>query len=70
MYLTDVFTNPLNLTGLPGLSLPCGLGEDTRMPIGIQLFAAAFEEMRLLQIGKALEQELPRLPSPRGLQRQ
>ena len=70
MYLTDVFTNPLNLTGLPGLSLPCGLGEDTRMPIGIQLFAPAFEEMRLLQIGKALEQELPRLPSPRGLQRQ
>ncbi len=67
MYLTDIFTNPLNLTGLPGLSLPCGLGEQTGMPIGIQLFAPAFAETRLLQIAWTLEQELPRLPRPSGL---
>ena len=67
MYLTDVYTNPLNLTGLPGLCLPCGLGEHSGMPVGFQLFAPAFAESRLLQIGTVLEQALPVLPPPRGL---
>lgn len=68
MYLTDVFTNPLNLTGLPGLCLPCGLGEQTGMPVGFQLFAPEFAESRLLQIGRVLEKNLPKLPKPRGLE--
>lgn len=68
MYLTEVFTNPLNLTGLPGLSLPAGLGPASGLPIGLQLFAPAFAEQRLLQIARTLEAALPGLPNPRGLQ--
>ncbi len=67
MYLTDVFTNPLNLTGLPGLCLPAGLGPETSMPIGLQLFGPAFGEERLLQVGTVLEQALDPLPQPFGL---
>ena len=67
MYLTDVFTNPLNLTGLPGLCLPAGLGKDSNMPIGFQLFGRAFDEKTLLQIGHVLEKAQPALPQPAGL---
>ena len=67
MYLTDVFTNPLNLTGLPGLCLPAGLGQETSMPVGLQLFGPAFGEERLLQVGHVLEQALEPLPRPFGL---
>jgi len=67
MYLTDVFTNPLNLTGLPGLCLPAGLGGETSMPVGLQLFGPAFGEERLLQAGHVLEQAMGPLPQPFGL---
>ncbi|WP_027369310.1 Asp-tRNA(Asn)/Glu-tRNA(Gln) amidotransferase subunit GatA [Desulfovermiculus halophilus] len=67
MYLTDVFTNPLNLTGLPGLCLPVGQGSRTKMPIGLQLFGRAFEEQTILQAGHVLEQALPPLPQPSAL---
>jgi len=69
MYLTDVFTNPLNLTGLPGMSLPAGLGPETGLPIGLQLFAPAFGEEKLLQVAHLLEGVLPDLPSPAGIRR-
>ncbi|OVE80294.1 aspartyl/glutamyl-tRNA amidotransferase subunit A [bacterium J17] len=52
MYLADVFTLPVNLAGLPGLSLPCGL-DSNKLPIGLQLIAPAFEELRLLKTAKA-----------------
>lgn len=64
MYLTDVFTNSLNLTGLPGLSIPAGLGSDTGMPVGIQLFGPAFGEKTLFKVGHILEKNLPELPEP------
>ncbi|MDZ7761949.1 MAG: Asp-tRNA(Asn)/Glu-tRNA(Gln) amidotransferase subunit GatA [Desulfovermiculus sp.] len=67
MYLTDVFTNPLNLTGLPGLCLPVGLGEKSGLPIGFQFFGRAFDEGTLLQAGNVLEQALPALPQPTAL---
>ncbi|MGM0646616.1 MAG: Asp-tRNA(Asn)/Glu-tRNA(Gln) amidotransferase subunit GatA [Thermodesulfobacteriota bacterium] len=67
MYLTDIFTNPLNLTGLPGLSLPAGIGADTKMPVGVQLFAPAFGEPALLQAGHLLEQARGPLPEPTAL---
>jgi aspartyl-tRNA(Asn)/glutamyl-tRNA(Gln) amidotransferase subunit A len=69
MYLTDIFTNPLNLTGLPGMSLPAGLGSETGLPIGLQLFGPAFGEEKLLQVAHVLEGALPELPSPRGIGR-
>ncbi len=56
MYLTDVFTIPVNMAGLPGLSLPGGFSSDG-LPIGIQLIAPHFEESRLVQLGAAYQRE-------------
>ncbi|WP_462324677.1 Asp-tRNA(Asn)/Glu-tRNA(Gln) amidotransferase subunit GatA [Desulfoplanes sp.] len=68
MYLTDIFTISLNLTGLPGMSLPVGLGKDSGLPVGIQLFGPRFGEERLLNIGHVLEKGMDRLPRPTGLE--
>jgi aspartyl-tRNA(Asn)/glutamyl-tRNA(Gln) amidotransferase subunit A len=54
MYLSDVFTIPVNLAGLPALAVPCGF--DGRLPIGAQLVGRAFDEARLLRIGFAYQQ--------------
>ncbi len=62
MYLTDIFTNPLNLTGMPGLSMPVGLGRQSRLPVGMQLFAPAFAEQKLLQVARVLERNQQPLP--------
>jgi len=64
MYLTDIFTISLNLSGLPGLSLPVGLGKDSGMPVGLQLFAGNMDEARLLAAAATLEAHLPKLPAP------
>ncbi len=55
MYLEDVFTLPVNLAGLPGLSLPSRTG--TKLPIGFQLIGRRFEEPRLLGLGQVYERE-------------
>jgi len=67
MYLSDIFTISLNLAGLPGLSMPVGLGKDSGMPIGMQLFGPAFEEAAILRTAKVLGGALPPLPEPTGL---
>jgi aspartyl-tRNA(Asn)/glutamyl-tRNA(Gln) amidotransferase subunit A len=67
MYLMDIFTISLNLAGLPGLSLPVGLGRDSGLPVGLQLMGRAFDEALLLSAAHVLEQALPRLPEPKGL---
>jgi aspartyl-tRNA(Asn)/glutamyl-tRNA(Gln) amidotransferase subunit A len=54
MYLADVFTVSANLTGLPGISVPCGFSSG-RLPIGIQLTGRAFDEATLLSIAGAYE---------------
>lgn len=54
MYLSDVYTVSVNLTGLPGLSIPCGFHEG--LPIGMQLIGKAFDESTLLKIGSAYQQ--------------
>ena len=54
MYLADIFTIPMNLAGLPALSIPCGLTTD-KLPIGLQIAAPPFREDVLLQIGAAFE---------------
>ncbi len=56
MYLTDVFTIPVNMAGLPGISLPGGFSEDG-LPIGVQLIAPHFEEGRLIQLSSAYQNE-------------
>ena len=67
MYLTDIFTISLNLSGLPGLSLPVGLGKNSGLPVGLQLFGPGFGEELLLQIAHVMEQHIPRLSFPTGL---
>lgn len=66
-YLMDAYTIPVNLAGLPGLSLPVGLGRESKMPVGLQLIGKAFDEATLLRLGHILEQALPPLGAPRGL---
>ena len=55
MYLSDLMTIPVNLAGLPGLSLPCGF-DDQGMPIGLQIIGNALREDLLFEVGYAYEQ--------------
>lgn len=55
MYLNDVFTVPVNLAGLPGISVPSGLSADG-LPLGLQLIAPAFDEETLFRAAGVLEQ--------------
>jgi aspartyl-tRNA(Asn)/glutamyl-tRNA(Gln) amidotransferase subunit A len=57
MYLTDIYTITLNLAGVPGVSLPCGLSSNG-LPIGIQLIGRHFDEATLLMAAHNLEQAL------------
>ena len=54
MYLIDVCTLPINIAGLPAMSVPCGFSEG--LPVGIQLIGPHLSEERLLNIGYAYEQ--------------
>ena len=63
MYLTDIFTISLNLSGLPGLSLPVGVGRETGMPVGLQMFGRSFGEADLLSAAHVLETNLPAMPA-------
>ena len=53
MYLSDIFTVPANLAGLPALSLPCGLAAG--LPVGLQLLGRPFDEETLLRAGAAYQ---------------
>ncbi len=55
MYLSDIFTTALNLSGDCGISVPAGLDPETGMPVGIQLMTGAFGEKRLLHAAAAFE---------------
>ncbi len=54
MYLNDIYTNSVNLAGVPGLSVPCGL-VDGRLPAGLQLIGKPFSEDLLIQVSYAYE---------------
>jgi len=58
LYLEDIYTVPLNLAGLPGISIPCGLGSASKMPVGFQIIANQFNEATLLRVAHQLEQVL------------
>ena len=58
LYLEDIYTVPLNLAGLPGISIPCGLGSESKMPVGFQIIAKPFNEATLLRVAHQLEQSL------------
>ncbi len=60
MYLSDIFTVPVNLAGLPAISIPCGFvrpnGEGKEMPVGLQIIGRPFEEEAILQAAFNYEQ--------------
>jgi aspartyl-tRNA(Asn)/glutamyl-tRNA(Gln) amidotransferase subunit A len=57
MYLSDVFTIPANLAGVPGISIPSGL-DQAGLPVGLQITAPVLGEALLLRVAHALEREL------------
>jgi aspartyl-tRNA(Asn)/glutamyl-tRNA(Gln) amidotransferase subunit A len=54
-YQTDICTVPANIAGLPGISVPCGFGDDG-MPVGMQLLGPKFSEATLLNVAAQYEQ--------------
>lgn len=56
MYLTDVFTIPVNMAGLPGIAVPGGFSAEG-LPVGFQLIAPHFQESRLVQLTAAFQKE-------------
>jgi len=55
MYLSDIFTIPANLAGIPGISIPCGFTEKG-LPIGLQFLGKAFDEETLIRVAYTFEQ--------------
>jgi aspartyl-tRNA(Asn)/glutamyl-tRNA(Gln) amidotransferase subunit A len=53
MYLSDACTLPVNMAGLPGISIPCGLSEG--LPVGLQLIGAPWSEAELFRLARAYE---------------
>jgi aspartyl-tRNA(Asn)/glutamyl-tRNA(Gln) amidotransferase subunit A len=53
MYLVDIYTVSLNLSGLPGMSINCGNVDG--LPVGMQIIGKAFDEEMVLRIGNAYE---------------
>jgi aspartyl-tRNA(Asn)/glutamyl-tRNA(Gln) amidotransferase subunit A len=53
MYLNDACTLPVNIAGLPGISLPCGLSNG--LPVGLQVIGRAFDETTVLRVADAYE---------------
>jgi len=57
MYLMDIFTVSLNLVGMCGISVPCGMSDD--MPVGLQLMGPALGESTILRVAHAYQQATP-----------
>lgn len=55
MYLGDIYTISVNLAGLPGMTVPCGL-DGKGLPIGVQLIGDCFQEKKIIRAGYAFEQ--------------
>ena len=55
MYLSDIFTIPANLAGIPAISIPCGFSKDG-LPIGLQMMAKPFGEETIFRAAYAFEQ--------------
>jgi aspartyl-tRNA(Asn)/glutamyl-tRNA(Gln) amidotransferase subunit A len=56
MYLSDIFTIPSNLSGMPAISIPCGLADG--LPVGFQIMGKLMDEATVLRTAYALEQDL------------
>jgi aspartyl-tRNA(Asn)/glutamyl-tRNA(Gln) amidotransferase subunit A len=58
MYLSDVFTVPVNLAGNAAISVPCGLSADDGLPVGLQLIAKSLDEKTMFRAAYTFEQDL------------
>ena len=66
MYLSDIFTVPVNLAGNAGISVPCGLSPDDGLPVGLQIIARALDEKTMFRAAYAFEQDLGWIDSDEG----
>jgi aspartyl-tRNA(Asn)/glutamyl-tRNA(Gln) amidotransferase subunit A len=57
MYLNDIFTVPVNLAGLPAITIPAG-HDEKGFPLGLQIIGKAFEEQTILNVAYCLEQKI------------
>ena len=57
MYLNDIFTVPVNLAGLPGISIPSGL-DKKGYPLGLQIIGKSFDEQNILNIAYSMEDKI------------
>ncbi len=55
MYMNDILTIPVNLAGLPAISVPCGFSGNG-MPVGLQIIGKAFDDAKVMQVAHAYEQ--------------
>ena len=62
MYLSDVFTISINIAGNGGMSVPCGLGAQSGMPVGVQLIAPQFKDENMFRAAMALEAAYGKAP--------
>ena len=69
MYLSDIYTVPANLVGIPGLAMCCGFSEEG-LPLGLQILGPHFQEARILQAAHSLEQELQVVAPPLAIEEQ
>ena len=58
MYLSDIFTAPVNLAGLPAISIPCGFTKNS-LPIGLQIISKPFDEEMILRTAYNFEKNTP-----------
>ncbi len=57
MYLNDIFTVPINLAGLPAISIPAGL-DSNGYPLGLQIIGKVFDEQNILNIAYSMEKQI------------
>ena len=58
MYLNDIATIPVNMAGIGGMSVPCGLAPEDGLPVGFQIMAPAMKDDLMYQVGATLEAAL------------
>jgi len=69
MYLNDIYTIPVNLAGLPGMSIPCGFGKDD-LPVGLHIVGNYFSEAKMLNVAHQYQKATDwHKREPTGIQR-
>jgi aspartyl-tRNA(Asn)/glutamyl-tRNA(Gln) amidotransferase subunit A len=58
MYLNDIATIPVNMAGIGGMSLPCGVAPEDGLPVGFQIMSPVMQDQRMYSVGAALEAAL------------